>query len=43
VRDVLRVEGLEGRVGSISRLASLAELLAEDASSAHKDEAGPPK
>ena len=29
VRDLLRAEGLEHRVGSISRFASLAELLAE--------------
>ena len=31
VRDVLRAEGLEERVGAISRLASLAELLDESA------------
>ena len=43
VRDVLRAEGLEERVGSISRLASLAELLDAGSTSVYQDEASPPK
>jgi MFS superfamily sulfate permease-like transporter len=43
VRDMLRAEGLEERVGSISRLASLAELLDAGSISGSQDEAAPPK
>jgi sulfate permease, SulP family len=43
VRDVLRAEGLEERVGSISRLASLAEVMDAGFTSGSQKKAAPPK